>query len=50
MLLKGLGSVLAFLGIAPSVGNKCKWKEVQDLVGLSCHLVCDQVITNNIHT
>jgi hypothetical protein len=32
-----------------SVGNKWKWKQIQDLVGAACQVVGDQVMTDNNH-
>jgi hypothetical protein len=48
MSLKGLGSILGILGIANSVGNKTKWRKVQDIVGTACKEVSEEVMTENI--
>jgi hypothetical protein len=46
--LKGLASVLAFLGISSTVGGKVKWKVIQNIVGSASEKVSQQVMTENI--
>jgi hypothetical protein len=44
---RGLAMILAFLGIAPSYGNKDKWDKAKDELGLALEVVSNQVLEDN---
>ena len=48
MGLRGVTTMLAFLGIAAGVGNKDKWKKLQDEVGMTEEAVAGVVMDNNL--
>ena len=48
MGLDGLEQVLRFLGISAGVGNKKKWKTIQDLIGDAQAKLTDIVLEENI--
>jgi hypothetical protein len=46
--LKGLGYILGILGIGNAIGNKTKWRQIQDIVGTAWKEVNEEVMTENI--
>ena len=48
MGLRGVTTLLSFLGIAAGIGNPHKWKRIQDEVGLAEEAVAADVVNDNI--
>jgi hypothetical protein len=44
MSLRGLATVFSFLGLSSLVGNKCKWKKEEDIIGTAIHEVSHEVM------
>jgi hypothetical protein len=48
MGLKGLMLLLAFLGIAPGIGDKQKWHAIQEAIGVAQQELQEEIICKNI--
>jgi len=46
--LRGVVTLLSFLGIAAGIGNTNKWKRIQEEVGIAKETVADVVVNSNI--